>query len=187
MREKTVQVQQMWLWEDTIILKALFVIKWLSLIEKLNGWWKWCSVLHDFTLYQYSLTDMSETHLNAFRSPSDLEAGCSFSSFTHPFTCHQKTKNWNSCIQQFIVNYRITFLKKFNSWQDQGNKRHWKFRGKSCYQHSTKPNQTGHSFAKHRITLDIKYKSVTKMIIWKQYIFFNGIYINLGKTDLGLQ
>jgi hypothetical protein len=32
------------------------------------------------------------TNLNAFKSPSDRAAGCSFSNFTQPFTCDHKTK-----------------------------------------------------------------------------------------------
>jgi hypothetical protein len=49
-------------------------------------------------------TKSNLTHLNAFKSPSDRAAGCSFSNFTHPFTCDHKTKEWNNCIQPTTVN-----------------------------------------------------------------------------------
>jgi hypothetical protein len=113
-----------------------------------------------------------KTHLNALRSPSDLEAGCSFSSFTHPFTCDQKTKT-QTAIQQSIVNYTDYISQKCNSWQDQDCKGHWDFRKTQLLStHNTA--YTNCPFLcktqKYIITLDIKYKKVTKrcttMVIW---------------------
>jgi len=52
-----------------------------------TAWWKLKWII-SFCIS--NLWAASVTHLSAFRRPSDRAAGCSFSNFTHPFTCDHK-------------------------------------------------------------------------------------------------